>query len=123
MKQNSIWEQAMRFDSSPEPMPQAGTSVMVVEPNFANHPKAVAAAEARDMITYGQVAGHPLVNLLNRIIPPGYGTYVVVLVWVAVNIASLFGYSIPGFAIAPGNEGALSLAGLALAYFRRAIGK
>lgn len=113
----------MRFDSSPEPTPQAGTAVMVVEPNFANHPKASVVPEPRDMISYGQVAGHPLINLLNRIIPPGYGTYVVVLVWVAVNVASVFGYSIPGFDVATGNEGALSLAGLALAYFRRAIGK
>lgn len=119
----SIWQHATAFAGEANAMP---TPVVIDQPRFNDHPKAQATAPApvdyvQDELSYQTVAQHPLIMLLNRLVPPGYGTYVVVVAWLAVNAATAYGYSVPGFSAVIGNEGALSLAGLAIAYMRRAI--
>lgn len=78
---------------------------------------------ATRVITQSQVINHPLMAIFLKIIPPGYGTYVTLIVWIGLNIASAFGVNIPLFDAMQGNETIGGVIGFLAMRFRLAMTK
>ena len=78
-------------------------------------------AAKHNIIPLETVKTHPLLLLINRIIPDGYGTVLTLLVWIGLNLASAFGVDIPNFAAMQGSETAGAVLGLVGIYARRAL--
>ncbi|OQX16143.1 MAG: hypothetical protein BWK73_04580 [Thiothrix lacustris] len=75
----------------------------------------------RKTITHDAVLNNPLMAIFLKIIPPGYGTYVTLIVWIGLNVASAFGVEIPLFDAMSGNETIGGVLGFVLMRLRFAM--
>jgi len=139
VQSKSIWANAMKFGDLPTapPRPEVAaypypgqTDPVTDFDEAAYQPvQAVPGLQQPTMVqgravSFEQVQQHPLLALISKLIPPGYGTYVMLFIWIVINVLSVgFGITLPTFEAVQGNEGVLTMGALVIGYLRRAMGR